>query len=177
MIRRQLRRMDGWGALRRLVVVLMAAGLAAGCGRSPSGPAGPGSQPAKTSCQFKLGDESFTNAVCRFQFLPADPEQQRPKTIVQIENFDISPATYPSLQLIAQVDVAGPDKLALMTVGAKAIVRRSASADPLASRTDVTITFTESAAPFLIGTFEGTVQPAGSDKTIAVSGEFRARPL
>jgi len=168
-------------ATRWVLVAVMAVSWVASCDSAPPAPApkpetsAPKQDP--TSCQFTLGEEQFTADVCRFQFLPADPKRGRPKPFLQVTNFSISAETYPSLQLIAHVDVTSPDELTNQSVTAKAIILRAAEAEPLASKKGLTIRFTRAEAPYLEGTFEGTVQAAGGKKETAVSGQFHARPL
>lgn len=152
--------------------------LSLGCGERPQ-PTSRRSDAKQepTSCRFTLGDETFKSEVCRFQFLPADAGKGRLKAFLQVTNFAISAETYPSLQLIAHVSASSPDALADQTVGAKAILLRAADADPIASKQALTVTFKRGQAPYLEGTFEGSVQATGSDKKLRISGEFRARPL
>ena len=166
---------------RWVLVAVMAASWVAGCRERPPAPAAKRSSSAPeegpTSCRFTLDQQTVTTRICRFQFLPPNPKKDRAKAFLQVSNFAISADTYPSLQLIAHVVASSPDGLANQTVGAKAVVLKSATADPLASKQDVEVTITRARAPYIEGTFKGTVQASGSKKAITISGKFRARSL
>ena len=159
------------------MVGLAATSLAVGCGRQPKPDArGDQPEPTSTSCRFTLDQETFESQMCRFQFnvTGAKTKGEPVRARLELRNFVIAPETYPSLQLIAEVNASTPDTLADQKLAVKAIVLRSKDAGPLSSKNEVTVTFTGVEAPYLEGSFQGTVHASGSDKKIPLSGEFRA---